>query len=100
MSEITGETTSKKSYDTLRLEAARDRVAGKLLDHLQRYTIAEAAAYLRQAISTTNAQISRGDLRVIRQGGSTYVPGSEIARLSSLETAPQSPKSGRGRPTF
>lgn len=57
------------------------------LEPHRRYIIPEAAALLRQAQSTTYLQIRRGDLRVIRDGGRTYVPGSEIIRRSTLPAA-------------
>ncbi len=54
------------------------------LDPLQRYSVPEANALLRQSNARTYEQIKAGQLRVIRIGGRTYVPGSEIARLSAL----------------
>jgi hypothetical protein len=54
------------------------------LDPLQRYTVPEAAAYLRRAASTTWLLIGRGHIRVIRELGRTYVPGHELVRLSRL----------------
>jgi hypothetical protein len=56
------------------------------LDPLQRYTVPEANAYLRQSNARTYQQIKAGELRVIKDGGRTYVPGSEIARRSALST--------------
>lgn len=54
------------------------------LDPLQRYSVPEANALLRQSNARTYEQIKDGQLRVIRIGGRTYIPGSEIARLSAL----------------
>ena len=54
------------------------------LDPLQRYSIAEANALLRQSNARTYQQIKTGDLRTIRDGGRTYIPGSEIVRRSTL----------------
>ena len=54
------------------------------IDPLQRYSLDEASALLRQSLATTYAQLKRGELRVIRSGSRTYVPGSEIARHSTL----------------
>jgi hypothetical protein len=54
------------------------------LDLLQRYSIPETNALLRQSNARTYEQIKAGELRVIRDGGRTYVPGSEIARRSTL----------------
>ncbi len=56
------------------------------LEPHRRYVIPEAAALLRQSQSTTFLQIRNGTLRVIRDGGRTYVPGSEIIRRSTLPT--------------
>ena len=54
------------------------------VDALQRYEIHEASAYLRQSRARTYNQIKRGELRVIKDGKRTYIPGSEIVRKSSL----------------
>jgi hypothetical protein len=54
------------------------------LDPLQRYEIPETNALLRQSNAKTYGDIKSGKIRVIRDGGRTYVPGSEIVRLSSL----------------
>jgi hypothetical protein len=56
------------------------------LDPLQRYSIPEANALLRQSNARTYEQIKAGQLRVIRDGGRTYIPGSEIVRRSALPT--------------
>lgn len=65
------------------------------LDTLQRYSIPETNAFLRQSNARTYQQIKAGELRVIRDGGRTYVPGSEIARRSMLPAGdsmvPQNP---------
>jgi hypothetical protein len=49
-----------------------------------RYTIPETADLLRQSESRTWAAIADKKIRVIRDGGRTFVPGSEILRLSRL----------------
>ncbi len=54
------------------------------VDPLQRYTIPEGNALLRQSNSKTFEQIKKGELRVIRDDGRTYIPGSEIVRRSTL----------------
>jgi Helix-turn-helix domain len=54
------------------------------LDPLQRYSVAEANALLRQSNARTYQQIKAGELRTIRDGGRTYIPGSEIVRRSTL----------------
>jgi hypothetical protein len=53
------------------------------LDPFQRYMIPEANAYLRQSNARTYQQIKAGELHVIKDGGRTYVPGSEIIRRST-----------------
>jgi excisionase family DNA binding protein len=52
------------------------------LDVNQRYTINEAAAYLRQSRSKTYTDIKEGSLPVIKDGARTYVPGRAIAKRS------------------
>jgi hypothetical protein len=54
------------------------------LDQSQRFIVDEAARYLRIAASTTWLRIREGKIQVIREGGRTFVPGTEIARLSRL----------------
>jgi excisionase family DNA binding protein len=51
---------------------------------IERYTIDEACAYLRCSPAKIFPQIADGTIRVIREGRRTYVPGSEIVRLSTL----------------
>ena len=57
------------------------------LDILQRYTLAEATAYLRQSRSKTWSDIQAGKLEVIKDGRRRYVPGSSIAARSCIEAA-------------
>jgi excisionase family DNA binding protein len=54
------------------------------LDPLQRYTVPEASAYLRQSKSKTYQDIANGVLSVLKDGRRTYVPGSEIAARSRM----------------
>jgi len=54
------------------------------IDVLQRYPIEEAILYLRQSRARTYKQIKCGELRVIKDGKRAYIPGSEIARKSTL----------------
>jgi len=54
------------------------------LDTLQRYTIPETMQYLRLSRPGVYMKIRRGELRIIKDGTRTYVPGSELARLSTL----------------
>ena len=56
-------------------------------EHL-RYTVAEAAGLLKQSVSKTWDDISKSKLAVIRDGGRTFVPGSEIVRRSTLVPSP------------
>lgn len=55
------------------------------VDPLQRYTVDETCVYLRQSPAKTYSDIARGDLRVIKDGSRTYIPGSEIVRRSTLQ---------------
>ena len=54
------------------------------LDLHQRYTLAEAAAYLRQSRSKTHSDIQEGKLAVIKDGRRRYVPGTAIAARSGI----------------
>ena len=54
------------------------------LDVNLRSSISEAIVYLRTSRASIYNLIAAGELRVIRQGRRTYVPNSEIARLSKL----------------
>lgn len=63
------------------------------LDPLQRYTIDEAMAYLRISRATLYADIAAGLIGTIKDRGRRFVPGSEIARRSSLST-PECPPPG------
>jgi Helix-turn-helix domain len=56
------------------------------LDPLQRYTVPEASAYLRICVAMVNKRISAGAIASIKDGKRRYIPGAEIARLSSLPT--------------
>ena len=53
------------------------------LDPLQRYTVREASAYLRQSVPKTYVDIRNGLINVIKDGR-RFVPGSEIIRRSTL----------------
>jgi excisionase family DNA binding protein len=57
------------------------------LDILQRYTINEANAYLRQSRSKTYKDIQAGKLAVIKDGRRTYVSGAVIASRCTGESA-------------
>jgi excisionase family DNA binding protein len=57
------------------------------LDINQRYSLAEAAKYLRQSRSKTYSDIQEGKLAVIKDGRRRYVPGQSIAARSSVDSA-------------
>jgi excisionase family DNA binding protein len=54
------------------------------LDQYRRYSVLEGAAYLGICRARVYQKIKSGELRVIKDGARTLIPGSEIARLSSL----------------
>jgi excisionase family DNA binding protein len=54
------------------------------LDPIQRYTVPEAAAYLRICVALVNRRIKDGSIASIKDGKRRYIPGAEIARLSAL----------------
>ena len=56
------------------------------LDERQRYSVREAAAYLRSSTFSIYRDIAEGRIRIIKDRSRTYVPGSEIARRSALPT--------------
>jgi len=62
------------------------RVAAPTFDERLRYTMDEASALLRQSVAKTWVDAKQGRIALLRDGGRTYVPGSEIARRSRLET--------------
>jgi hypothetical protein len=57
------------------------------IDTNQRYSLAETHAILRQSPAKTFKDIKAGELRVIREGQRTFVPGSELIRRSRLPDA-------------
>jgi excisionase family DNA binding protein len=57
------------------------------LDINQRYTVPEAAEYLRVCVATVNVYIAKKTLKTIKDGGRRFVPGAEIARKSAVPTA-------------
>lgn len=54
----------------------------EFFDPRLRYSIPKAAELLHAGTSTIWARIAAGSIAVIRDGGRTYVPGSEVERLS------------------
>lgn len=61
------------------------------VDVAQRYTIKEATSYLRISHASIYKEINACRIRVIKQGKRTFVPGSEISRLSRLDDAAIAP---------
>ncbi len=56
------------------------------LDILRRYRIKDAAAYLGISRAQLYIDIRASKLKTIKDGKRQFVPGSEIARLSSVPT--------------
>jgi excisionase family DNA binding protein len=52
------------------------------LDERQRYVVDEACGYLRLSRARLYEKIAAGEITVFKDGRRTYVPGTEIARLS------------------
>lgn len=52
------------------------------LDAAQRYTIDEACTYLRTSRARLYAKVRAGELRVIKDGRRSYVPGTELISQS------------------
>jgi hypothetical protein len=61
------------------------------LDLNQRYSVDEALAYLRTSRQSFYTKlVNTGRIALIREAGRRFVPGSEIARLSSaVKASPQ-----------
>jgi excisionase family DNA binding protein len=57
------------------------------LDVHQRYTVEESLRYLRTSRATLYKQISDGTIKTLTQGRRRYLPGSELARMSSVPSA-------------
>jgi hypothetical protein len=58
------------------------------LDRLQRYSIEEAASYLRMSRALLMQRIAAGSVVTITDGRRRYVPGREIERLSAPPDLP------------
>jgi hypothetical protein len=72
--------------------ARRDRLSLPPLDLNQRYSIDEAALYLRQSVAQTYVDLASGKLHAFKDGRRTYVSGSAIAaRNSGAPWKPQRP---------
>jgi prophage regulatory protein len=70
------------------MKKSRDLRTLAPVDSAQRYTIKEATSYLRISHASIYKEISAGRIRVLKHGKRTFVPGSEIARLSQFEAEP------------
>jgi prophage regulatory protein len=68
------------------------------VDVAQRYTIKEATLYLRISHASIYKAINAGRIRILKQGKRTFVPGSEIARLSRLDGAATAPVAEEASP--
>jgi predicted DNA-binding transcriptional regulator AlpA len=73
------------------MKKSADRRALAPVDVAQRYTIKEATSYLRISHASIYKEINARRIRVLKHGKRTFVPGSEIARLSRLEDAAITP---------
>jgi excisionase family DNA binding protein len=71
--------------DSERRRAAKGMRRLPPLDPLQRYTITEAAAYLRFSRRTLYRRIKLGYIEIVRDGGRRYIAGKEIARHSTTD---------------
>jgi hypothetical protein len=54
------------------------------LDPNQRYEIGEALAYLRTSRAHFYEKVATGQVRLIKDGRRSYVPGSELIKLSRI----------------
>lgn len=63
------------------------RAALPPLDALQRYSLAEAAAYLRSSKNTLSQDVLHGRIATIQEGRRRFVPGSELIRRSRVTAA-------------
>jgi len=74
------------------MKKSADKRALAPVDVAQRYTIAEATCYLRISNASIYKEINARRLRVLKLGRRTFVPGSEIARVSRLAGTPDEPR--------
>ncbi len=58
-----------------------------VIDANQRYSLAESAAILRVSLPTLYKRMAEEDIEVIRDGGRTYVHGTELIRQSAPKPA-------------
>jgi prophage regulatory protein len=73
------------------VKKSADKQTPPPVDVAQRYTIKEATSYLRISHASIYKEINARRIRVLKHGKRTFVPGSEIARLSRLEDAATTP---------
>lgn len=66
----------------------RDPAVLPALDPRQRYSIEEAASYLRMSRALLMRRIAAGAVVTITDGRRRYVPGREIERLSAPPELP------------
>ena len=57
------------------------------LDPLQRYVVEESLAYLRISRQRLYEKIRAGEIKVVKDGRRTYIPGTEIAAHSRVPDA-------------
>jgi hypothetical protein len=57
------------------------------LDPLRRYPVETSLKYLDICRATFYREVAAGNIKTIKQGKRRFVPGSEIARLSSIAIA-------------
>src|SRR5258708_26086732 len=69
------------------MKKSLDKQAISPVDVAQRYTVKEATGYLRISHASIYKKTKARRLRVLKHGKRTFVPGSEIARLSRLDDA-------------
>jgi excisionase family DNA binding protein len=69
--------------------ASKKKTVARLppLDTNQRYSIPEAAQYLRVSRATLCNYIAAKSIETIKEGGRRFVPGAEIARKSAVPSA-------------
>jgi excisionase family DNA binding protein len=78
---------SYHASEARRRQRLLERLALPPVDVNSRYTVDEAIVLLRTSRTTLYHHIAAGNLRVLREGKRTFVPGSELARLATLGSA-------------
>lgn len=54
------------------------------IHHNERYSVTEACSRLRIGRAKLYEDIKQGKIKIIKDGSRTFIPGSEIIRLSTL----------------